>query len=58
MPARNVAFWNEKFNKTVLRDKKNRKALKQDGWDVLTIWECELKNKIALMEKLRNFLDE
>lgn len=49
-PATNKSFWKEKFAKTVKRDIKNKIELEKLGWNVLTIWECEIKNK-ELLEK-------
>jgi len=31
--------------------------LRADGWDVLTVWECETRNAEALQRRLRTFLD-
>ena len=47
-PSTNVAFWKEKFRNNVKRDKKNEKALKELGWQVLVVWECELKKQERL----------
>ena len=30
----------------VERDRRNIEALKNDGWNVLIVWECELKKKV------------
>ena len=42
-PKSNVQFWKEKINSNVERDNKNYNLLKDQGWTVITIWECELK---------------
>jgi len=39
------------------RDKDNAKSLKKLGWEVLTIWECEIKDINMLMLKIVVFLD-
>jgi len=33
------------------------KALRDLGWDVLTIWECEIKDRGVLAKRLRDFLE-
>ncbi|GGK07472.1 hypothetical protein GCM10007084_33270 [Parabacteroides faecis] len=33
----------EKINKNKIRDIEQQKQLKEAGWKVLIIWECELK---------------
>ena len=44
VPKTNTAYWVEKIAKNKLRDRKNRKTLKQLGWRVITLWECSLKS--------------
>lgn len=41
-PKTNTAFWVEKFEKNVARDEKNIILLKEAGWRVFVIWECEV----------------
>ncbi len=43
MPKSNIEFWEKKISYNVERDKKIYKLLTDAGWNVLTIWECELK---------------
>lgn len=45
MPKSNTDYWIPKILGNVERDKKNQEQLKQLGWNVLTIWECELSNQ-------------
>ena len=44
VPQTNVQYWNEKFNRNMERDKENIETLESEGWTVLVVWECELKN--------------
>src|SRR5690242_6913452 len=41
-PSSNRQFWLDKFAGTVTRDERNREALENLGWRVLTVWECDL----------------
>jgi DNA mismatch endonuclease (patch repair protein) len=41
MPKSNVNFWQEKFQANLVRDKNTIKALEDQGWFVVIIWECE-----------------
>ena len=41
-PKSNVEFWLNKFNENTQRDSRNQKALKELGWKVLIVWECEI----------------
>ncbi len=43
MPKTRTDFWQEKFNKTVERDQRKCRELRQAGWHVITVWECELE---------------
>jgi DNA mismatch endonuclease (patch repair protein) len=52
-PVSNVDYWNAKFSKTVARDAANRERLELNGWRVLTVWECELKEISALRMRLQ-----
>lgn len=44
-PQSRKDFWINKVNNTIKRDLKNRLDLEYMGWQVITIWQCELKNK-------------
>ncbi|WP_449121276.1 very short patch repair endonuclease [Pseudomonas viridiflava] len=46
-PASRIEFWKDKFEKNVLRDKRNVASLIEDGWRVLIIWECGVKHCLA-----------
>jgi DNA mismatch endonuclease (patch repair protein) len=43
LPKTRTVWWREKIEKTIKRDDKIKKELKEHGWDSLVIWECELK---------------
>jgi G:T-mismatch repair DNA endonuclease (very short patch repair protein) len=45
MPASNRVYWLNKIDRNVKRDKQTRKALKKSGWNVIQIWEHDLKNR-------------
>ncbi len=38
-------FWQNKIEKNMRRDKRNRRLLKLDGWKVLRIWDHQLTSK-------------
>ena len=56
-PTTNKLFWNEKLNKNIERDKITVNNLKQLGWDVLTVWTCEVKDTEKLRNKLLSFIE-
>ena len=45
-PSSNEEYWRPKIIGNVERDKRNIAELQQLGWNVLTVWECELKKKV------------
>lgn len=57
MPKSRIRFWKHKLEGNRQRDEKNKKALAKQGWAVLTIWECEMKNALELEKQLRDFLE-
>jgi DNA mismatch endonuclease (patch repair protein) len=44
----NTGYWTEKVRGNQARDLRNRHALEEAGWYVMTIWECETRNPNAL----------
>ena len=53
-PKTNEDFWRTKISANVSRDQENIKLLSELGWNVIVIWECELKKQRfdCTMEKL------
>ena len=52
LPKTREEFWLAKLNGNVERDERNAIVLKQQGWKVLTIWECEVEEESQLSQKL------
>lgn len=55
-PSSNVIFWEEKFTKNVERDSRKEAQLRELGWQVFTIWECETRDSEELREILKKIL--
>ena len=43
-PKSNTAFWKKKFADTIKRDRKQQRLLKEAGWRVLVLWECQIND--------------
>jgi DNA mismatch endonuclease (patch repair protein) len=43
-PKTNTDFWVKKFERNVERDRVNCAELTDNGWNVLVIWQCELRD--------------
>ncbi|MEX2409891.1 MAG: very short patch repair endonuclease [Candidatus Paceibacterota bacterium] len=58
IPRTRTEWWKEKLYGNKERDKGNFEELKQNGWNVLVFWECELKSdKISItLNRLLNEL--
>ena len=59
MPKSNVEFWENKIIANLSRDEANEIKLKQMGWQVIRVWECEIKkvqDRTKTLEKLYNRL--
>ena len=55
-PKSNVEFWQAKFDRNVANDKKHTRKLREMGWHVLTVWECELKKPEKVLQRLEILL--
>lgn len=56
MPKTRQDFWGPKLGRNAERDAQAQAKLNEQGWDVLVIWECELKNGDELRERIGHFL--
>jgi len=53
-PKGNAAFWRAKFRRNRARDRRDTRQLRRAGWQVVRLWEHELRAKArpALLAKL------
>ncbi len=54
----NTDYWNTKIQRNQERDKINIEQLEKDGWKVIVLWECEIKENFEFIIKekiLKNF---
>lgn len=56
LPKSRLDFWLPKLESNRKRDIKNQDLLRDRGWHVLVIWECQLQDISALRENIRTFL--
>lgn len=49
-------YWGPKMEANIARDARNMSELTALGWDVLTVWQCELRNMETLLAELGTFL--
>ena len=59
-PSSNQEYWEPKIVRNVERDKQNSALLEEAGWNIIVVWECELKKSVReqtlerLAEQIRN----
>jgi DNA mismatch endonuclease, patch repair protein len=57
-PKRNIGFWENKIVTNRRRDRRNRLVLRQQGWSVITVWECHLSRSPAqCLVRIKNALE-
>jgi DNA mismatch endonuclease (patch repair protein) len=52
IPKANRPYWEAKIARNRVRDTAHRAALEAMGWRAVTLWECELKDEVALEVRL------
>ena len=55
-PKSNVEFWQRKLEGNAIRDIENQARLIEMGWRVIVIWECEIRDRAILRERLAKLL--
>ena len=55
LPRTNSDFWRSKLLENRKRDSRKVAALEDLGFDVLTVWECELADEDSLLRRLGHF---
>jgi DNA mismatch endonuclease (patch repair protein) len=55
-PKSNLDYWLPKLARNKARDRENEEKLISLGWSVMVIWECEIRDKLALENRVRQFL--
>ena len=56
-PKSNQEYWIPKLQRNVERDLKHTDALEELGWQVLTIWECDVRKLEGLEDAIFDFME-
>jgi DNA mismatch endonuclease (patch repair protein) len=56
-PSSNRSYWTPKLDRNQTRDAANRRRLRNLGWQILVIWECQLKNPDRLRARIARFFE-
>jgi len=57
LPKSRLDFWIPKLTKNAERDAQAIKALERQGWRVLVVWECELKDIDQVVARIAEYLE-
>lgn len=57
-PKSNVDFWNHKIDGNIRRDAEIQEKLRMAGWEILTVWQCQIRDKELLESRLRDFMKD
>jgi DNA mismatch endonuclease (patch repair protein) len=57
LPKSRLDFWLPKLTANKERDANSLARLAELGWDVMTVWECQVRDTSALNRRIREFLD-
>ena len=58
LPETNIEFWKTKIGGNIERDKRDITELEKRGWNIIVIWQCEIKNAELQKERLIKLLLE
>lgn len=57
LPKSRLEYWQPKIEANRERDRRKEAALVEAGWHVATLWQCELTDRRALVQRLSHLLD-
>lgn len=58
IPVSNSAYWKEKLQRNIDRDRQTRRQLESDGWHVVVLWECEISSRQKRQARLELLVEE
>jgi DNA mismatch endonuclease (patch repair protein) len=58
LPKSRLGFWKPKLEANRRRDQEKQSQLRDLGWEILVVWECEIGHKEQIENKIREFLGE
>jgi DNA mismatch endonuclease (patch repair protein) len=57
LPKTKLQYWEPKLRANVSRDLRTIRKLRRQGWSVLVVWQCSLKNLDRCMSRITRFLE-
>jgi DNA mismatch endonuclease (patch repair protein) len=56
LPETNREYWTSKQNRNRTRDRRAARELREAGWRVLVVWECQTRDRDRLARRLEKLL--
>lgn len=56
LPKTNRGFWRRKIEQNRRRDARIARLLRKEGWHVMTIWQCTLRNGERVLRRLKGMI--
>mgnify|MGYP004646963531 CR=1 FL=1 len=56
LPKSNLDYWLPKLERNKQRDKENIEKLQSLGWNIVVVWECELKDQNSLQTLIEKII--
>ena len=56
LPKSKISFWKEKLETNRQRDLLNQELLREQGWHILVVWECQLNDTAKVSRIVGEFL--
>jgi DNA mismatch endonuclease (patch repair protein) len=57
MPKTNIEYWQTKFADNLERDRRKARALRELGYRVVVVWECQTRKPNALTKLITQLKD-
>lgn len=57
VPKSALQYWKPKLMRNAERDAEHLAKLETDGWKILVVWECQVKDEEKLKAELQSFLE-
>lgn len=58
LPTTNLNYWQIKITKNMERDNRKNNELEKLGWNIIIVWQCELKNSKLKEDRLNDLIFE
>lgn len=55
-PRTRRRYWEDKFQRNQIRDRRDIRKLRKLGWGVMVVWECQVDDEASIERRLATFL--